>query len=853
MTRRPSDARRPRLLGRDLEAPAWRPVLVDADRPLPELCADGAAGLLVTVLTGGRAVGRVLVPVSADPVPAAELATVIDHDLAELLQLERLRTRLVMRPSAAVAGPTATVLVCTCDRPEDLRRCLGSIARLEPSVEEVLVVDNGSKPDLTREIVAEADARYVREPVAGLDRARNRGCLMATGQVLLCTDDDVEVEPGWAAALLAPFEDPLVMAATGLVLPALLDTPARWHFERHSSFIRGWKRKVLDGSLVPSAVAGSAGAGASMAVRAEFVSAMGGFPEELDAGMATGSGGDSYCFYRVLRAGYRLVYEPTALARHTHRETAAALENAYRGYGTGIWSWALRALHRDHDPMTFLLVTWWGGCYLGRKMAASLLRRRGALPLRISFAGLRGALAAPAAYRASCRAIRGREPVLVPAGVGRPLETPVASPLPAAASPSGRLPSLSVVIPSRGRRESLLRLLGALALQDYPTAQVEVIVAIDGDLDGSDAAIRAERWPWPVRAVLLESPGRSLHEGNGAAVARNRGAAIAEHELLLFLDDDVIPAGTGVLLAHARAHEEQGVAVIGPCPPHLLQVDGFWAQQVRNWWIDQSERLVRNANLTFTDVLTGNLSLTRRTFAAIGGFTPMPRREDWELGYRLQRAGIGLRAAPAAAVVHDADLSLQSALEDRRREGAGDVSFATAHPEVLAQLPLAALPGLGRATRRAAELAITRNRAVGVCLLSARGALALLERSGLRREFSSLLRRAQFMSYWSGVGTAVGDLAGWRALEEAGRTAAGPAPTFDLRDDASLPTLDGAAEVRVAYGGVELGRAPVLWGGLPFDGTQFTETIVHRFAYLTIPHDGAPDELAAVATRSARA
>ncbi len=833
-----SGAERPDCRGKDLRAPRWLPVLIDADQPLPELSTGGASHVSATVLTGGRPVGTALVPVTADPLPTSALAAAIHHDLAELLHRERLLAGLIGEEDV-VGSPRASVLVCTRDRPTDLRRCLASIRRLDHPVEEVLVVDNGSDPDVTRAIVEAAGARYVREPIAGLDRARNRGVLEATGEVLLCTDDDVEVEPGWATALLAAFRDPLVMAATGLVLPAVLDTPARWHFERHSSFIRGWRRQVLDGSVLPSAVAGSAGAGASMAIRTEFLRTMGGFPEELDAGMATGSGGDTYCFYRVMRAGYRIVYEPASLARHTHRETAAALEHAYRGYGTGIWSWALRAFTRDHDAMTLVLVTWWGGIYLMRKIAGSLLRRPGALPLGVAVAGVQGALGAPAAYRTACRATRNHAPLL-DSETGDPVvDTVTAAPPLEIAGPLRSFPFLSIVIPSRGRRASLLRLLDVLRRQNYPADRTEVIVALDGDLDGSHAAVTAIRWPWPLCTVVLEAKGSSRHEGHGAAIARNRGAALASGDVLLFLDDDVIPTNDGVLMAHALGHAQGVAAVIGPCPPHLHRVDGVCAQQIRNWWTDQSERLVNAATLTFTDVLTGNLSVPRVVFSDVGGFEPMPRREDWELGYRLQRAGIALRAAPAAVVLHDADLSLQSAIEDRRREGAGDVAFARLHPQVLARLPLAGLSELGGRWQAVGRLAITSGPSTQPFLVSARGALAVLERAGMRREFSGLFRRVQFVAYWSGVGSAVGDLAGWNKLRDACRQAATPAPIFDLLGQAGLPDLDGAAEVRVSYGGVELGRAPVLWGGLPFDDRRFTETVVDRFAYLALRNDAS--------------
>lgn len=401
------------------------------------------------------------------------------------------------------------------------------------------------------------------------------------------------------------------------------------------------------------------------------------------------------------------------------------------------------------------------------------------------------------------------------------------------------LPMLSIIIPSRGRRDSLIRLLNSLSRQAYPADRVEVIVALDGDLDRSANAVRAIPQPWPLQVVVLKGAGRSRHQGNGAAITRNKGAAYAVGDLLVFLDDDVIPVENTLLLEHADAHGHGVAAVIGPCPPRLHEVTGMWAQQVRNWWVEQSSHIVSTSRLTFTDVLTGNLSMPRDLFSDLGGFSAMPRREDWELGYRLEKLGVRIRAAPGAAVQHDADLSLQSALDDRWREGAGDVALARLHPEILARLPLASLEWLAPRSQRVAELAISRAQIVTALVSLTRYPLAVLDRSGARREFHAVLRRAQFMAYWGGVGSAVGGLVSWRKLRDACHPVERSAPAVDLYDGAGLPELEGAAEVEVRYRGMELGRAPIIWGGLPFNHRQFTETLVKRYGHLAYGRCGS--------------
>jgi len=825
---------------------AWRPVVVDADQPLRPLAVEGASHLWVTVLASGKPIGTLLLPAEADPLPAQAVAAAISRDLCWELHRERMRASFAGKPLPRHV-PRSTVLVCTKNRPDHLRACLTSISRLERPVDEILVVDNGSHPDETRAITTDFGARYVREPLPGLDRARNRGVAEASGEVVLCTDDDVEVDPHWAAALLACFDDPLVMAAGGLVLPASLDTPARWHFERHVSFARGFDRRVLDGSIAPPSLAGSTGAGASMALRLDFVRSIGGFPEELDAGMPTESGGDTYMFYRVLRDGFRIVYEPAALALHSHRSTASALEQVFGGYGTGVWSWAIRALVHDRDPVTSAKVAAWASDYLGRKVAGSLIKRAGALPLRVSIAGVRGALAAPGAYRAARRVVAERPPVFVGAPRSRLLAGSAGeAPAWLAAAPPMQLRrssarSLSVVIASQGRRGSLGSLLDALASQDFPEDHLEVLVVLDRD--SADAIAMAAEMPCrrPPRVIRLDSGVQQVGEDDcWAAAARNQGAAAATGDVLLFLDDDVVPTSAAFLSAHLHAHSGGAAAVVGPSVPSLEGRSGMLERQARNWLIDQSERLLRAKKLAYTDLEPANLSIRRSVFDESGGFASLPCREGWELGYRLARAGVTVCAAPGATMHCQLDDDLGRAIDNARLEGVGDVAFARLHPEVLFHLPLGALAEAAPSRQRLARLGLEHGDAALAMIHGSQPLLPLFERAGMCQLFVDHLSRIRFLAYWSGVGSSVEGVDGWAALVGSSRAASIPAPEFELRDPVGLPDLDRACEVVIHERGVPLGSAPVSWGGVPWNRRVFMERVVERFADLAHDVDVCP-------------
>jgi hypothetical protein len=99
--------------------------------------------------------------------------------------------------------PPATVVICTRERPDDLRRALKAVAALDPAPAEVLVIDNAPATPRTLEVVQSfPSCRYVREDRRGLDAARNRALAEAGSPVVAFTDDDAAPEPGWLGALL---------------------------------------------------------------------------------------------------------------------------------------------------------------------------------------------------------------------------------------------------------------------------------------------------------------------------------------------------------------------------------------------------------------------------------------------------------------------------------------------------------------------------------------------------------------------------------------------------------------------------------------------------------------------------
>ena len=356
--------------------------------------------------------------------------------------LASVRTRLkkVLLPGAteaAAATPApyrVSIVLATCDRPGELRRCLESLTSLSTRHQlEILVVDNRPSSPGTAEVVRDfPTARIVSEPRQGLSYARNAGFLHATGDIIVCTDDDVMFADDWLERLLEPFRRNDVDVVCGNVLPMALDTPSQRHFEQYGGlgkgceafeadqewFFRDWLRPVHTWSL---------GATANCAFRARLLRDpdVGMFEEVLGPGVPTGVGEDTYFFYRALLNGYRVRYEPSSVVWHEHRKTDRDLNRQLSAYGRGHVAYHLHTLLSDGDFRAlphFARVAIWHM----KRVGAALVGRGHGFPLKLVVAEIRGNLAGPLALWRSHRVVRklGRSPRLPPLGPAEEAQGP---------------------------------------------------------------------------------------------------------------------------------------------------------------------------------------------------------------------------------------------------------------------------------------------------------------------------------------------------------------------------------------------------------------------------------------------
>jgi glycosyltransferase involved in cell wall biosynthesis len=311
---------------------------------------------------------------------------------------------------AGVELPALTVAVCTRNGAERLPSCLRALdaLRYPTSRIERLVIDNAPADDRVRQLIQRdhPSIRYISEPRPGLDWARNRAILEARGDIVAFTDDDVTVDEEWAAAIGRAFaSEPEVEVITGLVVPEEIDSTAQRLFEEYGGFGRGFDRRYFRGRPGAAAAArfagsGQFGTGANMAFRRTLFARIGSFDPALDVGTPANGGGDLEMFFRALKEGGTLLYEPAAMVRHRHRTSYADLKVQLTNNGVGFYSFLVRTAQAYPDERGGLLRfgAWWMWWWNLRRLVRSFIRP-GEFPRDLILAEIRGSLRGLTTYR----------------------------------------------------------------------------------------------------------------------------------------------------------------------------------------------------------------------------------------------------------------------------------------------------------------------------------------------------------------------------------------------------------------------------------------------------------------------
>lgn len=233
----------------------------------------------------------------------------------------------------------------------------------------------------------------------------------------------------------------------------------------------------------------------------------------------------------------------------------------------------------------------------------------------------------------------------------------------------------SIVIPTHNRCASLKRMLLSLEKQSFPQQNFEVIVIADGCKD--DTVNTVKNYQAPFHLLLSALPGM------GAASARNQGATMANGRYLIFVDDDM-ELSDNFIEEHIAAHKTEDDVVIGYSPLQLESKAGIQRMTLREWWEEKFQAMRdQHYRFRYDDLTSGNFSISNRLFKKVNGFdTGLLCREDYELGYRLIKAGANFHFTYKAKAIHrDEVTNLKRSLQRKKSEGTADMQIKMKHPE----------------------------------------------------------------------------------------------------------------------------------------------------------------------------
>lgn len=235
-------------------------------------------------------------------------------------------------------------------------------------------------------------------------------------------------------------------------------------------------------------------------------------------------------------------------------------------------------------------------------------------------------------------------------------------------------------MPTYNRRETLEKVLPAIAGQDFPADDYEIILSDSGSTDGTDRLVEEAAVP-NLRFITGENRGRSG--------ARNRGIIEARGEYVLFTDADII-AAPDLISQHARIHEKHKNAAVVGCEVRVDTLEEY--ESVKgNRELFRTLHPSHREKLSWLYFLTGNASARRQTLLDVGMFDEEFTgygHEDLELGYRLEKAGVSIYYNKDAINYHWHPVDFEEECKRRHLAGISTVRFYNKHKDPAIKLSL---------------------------------------------------------------------------------------------------------------------------------------------------------------------
>ncbi|MDD5644403.1 MAG: glycosyltransferase family A protein [bacterium] len=222
---------------------------------------------------------------------------------------------------------------------------------------------------------------------------------------------------------------------------------------------------------------------------------------------------------------------------------------------------------------------------------------------------------------------------------------------------------ISVIVPTHNRVDILVMCLKSLKAQSLPADLFEVIVSDDGSDDNIKPHIQGFLEDTSFNCVYLRQ------EKAGANPARNNAIKHSHGEILLLINDDILPSAK-MLEEHFKTHKKypgEADSVLGKVTIHSSIKDSFFTAL----HLDASFDLWEGRKiLDWKAFYTCNISVKKSFLDKYGYFdTGLNWHEDLELSERLSHHGLRVIYNPDALGHHYHNLDEEQFLNIAKKEG----------------------------------------------------------------------------------------------------------------------------------------------------------------------------------------
>ncbi len=255
----------------------------------------------------------------------------------------------------------------------------------------------------------------------------------------------------------------------------------------------------------------------------------------------------------------------------------------------------------------------------------------------------------------------------------------------------GGWPLVTAIMPIYNEEAFIAHSLGAVLEQDYPPDRLQILV-VDGMSTDSTRAI-IHLLPGAARVRVLDNPRRNQ------AAAMNIGIAAAEGEVIVRIDGHTVIAPDYVRQCVTLLRETGAQNVGGPMDPVGVTAMGRAIALAGKSPFAVPTAFHVSERAQFTDTVYMG-AWPADVLRATGGYNEMMTpNEDYELNYRLRKAGGRLYFSPAIRSRYYGRQTLRALARQYYRYGQGKVVVLRIHPrsirprQLVAPLFVAGLAG----------------------------------------------------------------------------------------------------------------------------------------------------------------